>query len=52
MKKLTGKEINYILGMKNTKVDWMFEGTLEELDNDNYKRSKRRIGNPVRKRSY
>ena len=36
MKKLTGKEINYILGMKNTKVDWMFEGTLEELDNDNY----------------
>lgn len=33
MKKLTSKEINYILGLKKTKFDWMFEGTIEELDN-------------------
>lgn len=36
MEKLTGKEINYVLGLKNTKVDWMFEGTLEELDSGSY----------------
>lgn len=37
MKKLTGKEINYILGVKdNTKIDWMFEGMLEELDDGSY----------------
>lgn len=33
MKKLTSKEVNYILGLKKTKFDWMFEGTIEELDN-------------------
>lgn len=33
MKKLTGREINYILGLKRKKFDWMFEGTLEEIDN-------------------
>lgn len=33
MEKLTGKEVNYILGLKKTKLNWMFEGTLEELDN-------------------
>lgn len=33
MKKLTSKEVNYILGLKKTKLDWMFEGTIEELDN-------------------
>lgn len=33
MKKLTVREVNYILGLKKTKLDWMFEGTIEELDN-------------------
>ena len=33
MKKLTNGEINYILGFKKRKFDWMFEGTLEEIDN-------------------
>lgn len=36
MEKLTGKEVNYILGLKRTKFDWMFEGTIEELDSGNY----------------
>lgn len=33
MKKLTVREVNYILGLKKTKLDWMFEGTIEEQDN-------------------
>lgn len=36
MEKLTGKEVHYILGLKKTKLDWMFEGTLEELNNGSY----------------
>lgn len=35
MKKLTNGEINYILGFKKKNFDWMFEGTLEEIDNGN-----------------
>ena len=30
--KLTSGEIGYILGLKKRKSDWMFEGTLEEID--------------------
>lgn len=31
--KLTSGEIGYIFGLKKRKSDWMFEGTLEEIDN-------------------